>query len=46
MGCSDELIRGAVRISLGATTTEEEIDQGALRLTAVFRRLAPQARSV
>lgn len=43
MGLSAELVRGAVRFSLGATTTDAEIDDAIARLTAVHKRLRAEA---
>lgn len=39
MGLPEDLVRGAVRFSLGATTTEAQIDEAIARLTWVHERL-------
>ena len=38
MGLAPEVVRGAVRLSLGRTTTEADIDQAVERLTPLLRR--------
>jgi cysteine desulfurase len=38
MGLAPEVVRGAVRLSLGRTTTEADIDQAVDRLTPLFTR--------
>ncbi len=40
MGLSDEAARCVIRISLGPTTTEEEINRAAKALTRLYRQLA------
>jgi cysteine desulfurase len=39
MGLPQETVESSLRISLGATTTLEEIDEAAARMLAVYRRL-------
>lgn len=39
MGCDPAAVQGALRLSLGATTTEAEIDDAAARILDVCRRL-------
>jgi cysteine desulfurase len=39
MGCSPEVYRSALRFSLGATSTAEEVDDALDRITAVVHRL-------
>jgi cysteine desulfurase len=41
MGFPDELVRGAVRFSLGATTTAEQIELAVERIGAVNRSIGP-----
>ena len=38
MGLEAEVVRGAVRLSVGRTTTEADIDQAAERLAPLLRR--------
>ena len=38
MGLEAEVVRGAVRLSVGRTTTEADVDQAAERLTPLLRR--------
>jgi cysteine desulfurase len=40
MGVSAEVLAGSIRISLGATTTEAEVEEALARITAVCRQLA------
>jgi cysteine sulfinate desulfinase/cysteine desulfurase-like protein len=39
MGLSDEIVGGSLRFSLGATTTEKEIDAAIERVVSVVQRL-------
>jgi cysteine desulfurase len=39
LGLSDEDIQGSIRVGLGRTTTEREIDFAIERLAAALRRL-------
>ncbi len=43
MGLSEERVRGAIRISMGHDTTVEAIEEAALRLVKVVRRLSPES---
>jgi cysteine sulfinate desulfinase/cysteine desulfurase-like protein len=40
MGCSEHLVDGALRLSLGATTTALEITQACERILAAVEQLA------
>jgi cysteine sulfinate desulfinase/cysteine desulfurase-like protein len=39
MGCRDEVVASSLRFSLGAMTTEDEIDEAVRRILDVARRL-------
>jgi cysteine desulfurase len=39
MGCSDAALRGSLRFSLGATTTDAEIEEAIARMVATCRKL-------
>jgi cysteine desulfurase len=39
MGCDDEVVEGALRVSLGATTTAAEVDEGARRILLTVQEL-------
>ncbi|WZO98511.1 cysteine desulfurase family protein [Isosphaeraceae bacterium EP7] len=43
MGVPTDRLKSSVRFSLGATTTEGEVDDAMMRIVAVVRRLAPLA---
>ncbi|QDT70847.1 Cysteine desulfurase [Planctomycetes bacterium MalM25] len=43
MGLPEKIVRGAVRFSLGATTTEAQINDAITRLTGVHERLRSEA---
>ena len=40
MGASEEVVEGSIRISLGATTSQQEIDDSLTRFQQVFNRLS------
>jgi cysteine desulfurase len=42
MGCSEELLRGSIRLSLGAATTAAEVDEAARRILKVCNNLRSQ----
>lgn len=42
MGCPDEVVSGSIRLSLGAETTAEEVDQAASRISRVYNQLRRQ----
>jgi cysteine sulfinate desulfinase/cysteine desulfurase-like protein len=39
MGCPPEVVQGGLRLSLGATTTLEEVDEAARRILQVVKQL-------
>ena len=44
MGCDQEVLASSVRFSLGATTSQQEVDDAAERILAVSARIAPAGR--